>query len=403
MNPIFRLYMLAILVSYFPLQAQHAKNAQQNFEQGENALNAGHYTEALEFFNKCLSFDPSFQEAYYLRAATKEQLEDLPGAQTDYSIFLEFKPEHTEALFSRGVLRFKIKLYELAREDFLKLLVLPPGETHSIFYRKTTFESGVNQIMTTQGAKDFVFNYLGLIETELKSYDQAIAYFDSALAINPKDPDYFVHRGLARESKGDKAGAKKDYEQASVLDPDHGLAQYNLGALARQEGNPDETEKYLTGAIDRNPDLPYPYQERAFFRMEKGDLKGALNDYNKALKIQSSDPESWLNRGLVKEKLRDFNGAFADFTQAIELKHNLERAWLSRGNVLSKMGKLKEAVEDYSVAITYWPEYTLAYYNRGIVYHRLGFLKEACADITKAQTLGMKLNSAIQNRICNNN
>src|SRR5687767_6302517 len=61
-------------------------DAKKLYEQGEEAHNAGNYKLALDYFNKCLKESPGFADAYFTRGATREQLQDLSGANTDYNI-----------------------------------------------------------------------------------------------------------------------------------------------------------------------------------------------------------------------------------------------------------------------------------------------------------------------------
>jgi len=384
------------------LAQDYRKRADELFEAGELAYNSGKYDEALQQFNQCLVADAGYYEAYTSRAATKERLKDWNGAVTDYSIYLEKYPHQSEALFSRGLARYQAAQYEAASEDFKKFLQLPSsGETQSIFYRQSTFGGGTDQIISAQGSiKDYVLNYIGLAEYKLKHYYIALAYFDSAIIINPKEADYYVHRGLTKQDQNNLDGAEADYQKALSLNENHSIAHHNLGILMSKKENPSAVEEQLNKAIELNPELSYPYLERAYFRLNQGYLKGALEDYDKAIALNNTDADSWINRGLVKEKLQDFTGAYKDFTRAIALKKNYEKAWFCRGNVLSKMNKLSESAEDYSVAILYYPEYTQAYVNRAIVRHRLGQLKEACSDIQIAESLHAEGIERIKTVVC---
>ena len=174
------------------------------YEQGEAAHNAGNYELALDYFNRCLKENPGFADAYFTRGSTREQLQDLAGANTDYNIYLELKPDQPEALLCRATVRYQLGLYEQSKEDFLKLLTLPVGETQTIFYNQSASASGANQIMTAQGAiKPQIFNYLGLVETKLGHYKEAIMWLDSAIALRRKEADYYVNRGIAKEGMND--------------------------------------------------------------------------------------------------------------------------------------------------------------------------------------------------------
>jgi tetratricopeptide (TPR) repeat protein len=382
-------------------QAEKDHKAGWYFEEGEKAMEQKHWNYALTFFNQCLQKEPYFPDAYYSRGMIKEQLKDFNGALTDYNIYLELRPEHFEALLNRAALRYRLGQYDQAKTDFEKLITMPQGETSTVFFRQEIFASSVNKIFTTQGSdKAYLYNYVGLCETKLDDLAKAISHFTLAIEGHPYEADYYVNRGLAKEKSGHLDEARGDYHEALKYNAQHEVAKHNLSALNKKQGNKEDANQLLNDAINNNPLLPYPYAERGFARMERKDWPGALEDYNQAIQIDSTNEEYFLNRALIKEKLKNFDGAYRDYSKAIQFKPNFEKAWLNRGNLLSRSNRLPEAVEDYTVAIFYFPEYATAYYNRGIANHRLHKLIEACKDISKAEELGLNVEPSMKKSIC---
>ena len=312
-------------------------------------------------------------------------MRDYTGALFDYSLALELKSDFAEALLRCARIHYRTGRYNDAERDFRKLLTIPQGETHDIIYRKSSYEQGINRIITAQGATDIVFNYLGLIELKKERYREAIVWFDSAINLFNADADYYVNRGTAKEKLLHYDAARADFEMALRKSPDNAFAQQHLSSLARTQGKINESNRYLSESIERNPHLPYAYLERAYYRNETCDYKGALEDYTAALKIDSLDAEVWVNRVLTFEKVNQLEAAYHDFTQAIKLDESLENAWLCRANILVKQNKLSEAIDDYCIAIYLDPNYALAYYNRGLVKYRVGNPLSACEDVTKAE------------------
>ena len=388
------------LIIAFRAYPQETQSAEALLEAGVRLQESGDHHRAIVLFNQCIYLYPALAEAYVLRASSKEQLQELQSALTDYSLSLELMPDQYEVLLMRGTLLFRMELYERARTDFLKLLDFPFGETTTIFYRKSAHSEGTDKILTAQGfIKPQVYNYLGLIEMKLNRCERAIAYADSAILLNTTEADYYVNRALAKQSCN-HAAFMKDFESALALDPEHPLALHNLAVLNAKKGSYLEAEQQLTEAIERDSTFFSSYVERGYYRLQRGNYRGALSDYNQALQLISSDPEVWVNRGITKEKLKDFKGAYSDFTHAIDLQENLAIAWLNRGNLFTKEGRYKEAIEDYTVAITFDEGYAAAYYNRAVAHHRLKLLHEACDDLTRAGKLGFKVDARMKELFC---
>lgn len=390
-----------LMICIFDAYSQDKRvNSYALYQKAEAAHNSGNYQLALEYLNRCLKESPGYADAYFTRGATREQLRDLAGANTDYNIYLELKPDQPEALFSRAVVRYRLGLYDQAKADFLKVLKLPPGETQTVFFNQSASAAGKNQIVTIQGnLQPQLLNYLGLVDTKLGKPKEAVMWLDSAISLDPSQADFFVNRGIAKEALND-ATAEQDYTKALSLQPEHTVALHNIAVLKRKRGEPSNLENELERAIESDSSMLYPYLERAYQRMEGGYFKGALEDYDRALNIQDKDPEIWLNRGHVYEKLNELKSAFSDYTKAISLNEKYDKAWLNRGNVLSKQGRLEEAVEDYTVAITYNPSYAAAYYNRAIARQRLKQYTEACSDLKKAESLGLAVPEKMSKELC---
>ncbi|HEY5750432.1 MAG TPA: tetratricopeptide repeat protein [Chryseolinea sp.] len=389
-----------LFLSTYSWAQEKKSTTRQRFEQATAAYDAGKFAEALPLFDKTLQETPGNMDAYLLRAATREQLNDLAGANTDYSIYLEHYPDRADALYSRAQVLFRLGLYAQAKDDFTKLLTLYPGETTTVYFNTSASATGKNQVMTMQGPMQApLYNYLGLTETKLKNYKTAIHWIDSAIQLQSKDADYYVNRGIAKEGLKDST-AIADYQKALKINPQHAIALHNIAILQRNEGNKDASRDQLEAAIDSDSSMLYPYLERANQRLEGGYYKGALDDYDKALTINDKDPRIWTNRGIVKERLNDLKGAFSDYTQAIELDEKFDKAWLNRGNVLIKQSRYKEAIEDYTIVLLYNAESGTAYYNRAIAKQKMKLLTEACDDLKKAEALGQAVTEKMKKEFC---
>ena len=72
------------------------------------------------------------------------------------------------------------------------------------------------------------------------------------------------------------------------------------------------------------------YYNQAKAKHKLNDYKGAIADYNKAIKLNPRDT-AYYNRGCAKFDLKDYNGALEDFTKAIELDPTFANAYYNRG------------------------------------------------------------------------
>lgn len=386
-----------------PADSEKRRSADYYYRRGEVQLDKQNWHEALQHFNAALRQNHLLYDAYYSRAIVFDHLDSLNKAVTDYNIYLEFKPEHHEALFGRSQVRMRLGQYDLAKQDLMKVLKLPPGETTAIFFRQDANTGMVDRMFTSNGAKGYIYNALGLVDIKLQQYGEAILYFDSALYATPGDPEILVSRGLAHEGNRDTTAAISDYQRALRANSQHIAARQNLDAITEGKNVTVDESKWYDEAVEENPYTASVYAERAFMNFEKGNYVKALTDYNKAISLDSMEPAYFLNRGLIKEMLHDSDGAYADYTAAIRMQSDFEKAWVNRGNLLTKLGKLEDAISDYSVVIGKRPEFASAYYNRAIARNKLKQKDLACDDLHTAERLGLPVDPKAKKTICGSN
>ena len=115
------------------------------------------------------------------------------------------------------------------------------------------------------------------------------------------------------------------------------------------------------------------------------DYKGALADFDEAIKLDSEYAEAYFYRGLSKYKLNDLNGGLADYDKAIELEPS-KNPWyyLNRGFIKSDLKDDTGEIADYDKAIELDPGFANAYYVRGIFKVDQGSFEDAQKDFDKA-------------------
>ena len=147
-----------------------------------------------------------------------------------------------------------------------------------------------------------------------------------------------------------------------------------------------------------NPTDANGYYSQGLAFAEQGDYRGALANYEQAIKLDPNYAEAYVGRGVAYSNLGEKQKAIDDYSQAIKLNPNYAAAYNNRGLAYSNLGEKQKAIDDYNQAIKLNPNYANAYNNRGIVYYNLGEKQKAIDDYNQAIKLNPNLAQAYNNR-----
>lgn len=97
---------------------------------------------------------------------------------------------------------------------------------------------------------------------------------------------------------------------------------------------------------------------------------------------------TYSNRGIILARDGQFDKAIEDQNKALKIDATLARAYINRANAYYRAGRHEEALADYDQAVALSQAiFAPAYYNRAIVHRKLGHQEAALHDLQQATTL----------------
>jgi tetratricopeptide (TPR) repeat protein len=160
---------------------------------------------------------------------------------------------------------------------------------------------------------------------------QALAVFDQLFTLQPDFASAITERAFLRETLGDFAGAKVDYDRVLELAPLRENSWSHaawIRALLNEdlEGASRRCDRAL--AIGRSLDA---VDSCGFVAFQRGDFAGALALYDEALRLSPRSDTSRYMRGLTRLRLgREAEGR-ADIAKALKSAPSLADLWTRRG------------------------------------------------------------------------
>ena len=194
------------------------------------------------------------------------------------------------------------------------------------------------------------YHWRGVIWSDKKEYDIAIADYKEAIRLDPQNESAFISRGLAWKNKKEFDKAIADFNEAIRLDPQDTTAFNNRGTawLGKQEY--DKAIADFNEAIRLDPQDAFAFNNRGIAWNDKEEYNKALADFNEAIRLDPQNATVFVNRGIGWRKKKEYDKALADFNVAIRLDPQYasafnNRAWLMATCPDARVRDGKRAVE----------------------------------------------------------
>ncbi len=138
--------------------------------------------------------------------------------------------------------------------------------------------------------------------------------------------------------------------------------------------------------------LRYPGNHLAWYlrasARENSDVTGKIADYSKSVALKSANPDAYNNLGNIYSAAGKYPEALENYNMALKYDTTLAEALNNRGAVKAIGGDLPGALLDINRALAVKPAYKDAYRNRGLVRLRMNKLSAARDDWKIAVELG---------------
>lgn len=183
------------------------------------------------------------------------------------------------------------------------------------------------------------FNNLAGLLADRKQYDQAIAYYNRALEIDPDYDDARSNLGNVLAEQGKREEAIAQYREALRRKPNSLVAHHNLGLALTREGKIDEAIEHYRKAVEINSGFLEGQNNLGLLLASRGEYQEAIGHLRKAIEISPEFPLAHVNLGDVLIALGQRSEAIAEFRKALEIDPNLASARASLDRALAAAPK----------------------------------------------------------------
>ena len=210
------------------------------------------------------------------------------------------------------------------------------------------------------------------------------ALADLIRAQHPAQPNFSIELGDAMRHTGDISDAIDAYRQALTVDPLSSRAQRRLGVALGSAGHTDEALAVLNTALDREPDNPLLWYEKAFIESKSQSLDKATADLRKALQLRPDFADAQNNLGSVLAETGDLHGAESSFRAALTVNPYDSATRANLGRLLAGESDWKQAAFQLQQAVALNKTNANAHADYAVVLLQLQRIPEAKAEAKAA-------------------
>lgn len=331
----------------FGLQAKAQYDKNYIYYMSQNSIVNKQYYEAISLLTILIDADSVSRDGYFLRAVAKYNLNDLIGAEQDFSSAIRINPVYVEAYQYRAITRSIMGNWDDAINDFKKALAIRPD------YIGTYYSRGVTFLMCQQ-------------------FDNAIADFNKFIQKNPKAMEAYLNRGSAYLMLKDTLRAFKDFDKAVEVKPRSSEALTRRGTILSIMNRTKESLEDFNKAIFYDKENKIAFFNRALLYARDHKPTKAIDDFSSVIALDSTNSLTYFNRAITKAQIGDFNSAMHDYDKVVELSPGNVLGYYNRAALAVRLGDMEKALNDYSSTIDLYPDFANAYLARASVRYQLG-------------------------------
>ena len=317
------------------------------------------------FTNAALLEPNEMRWAYYLGHVERMRNEPAKAAGF-FERALALQSDHVPSLVWLGEMRLVQGKPDAARPPLEKAIVLQPREAAAL-YR------------------------LGRADLEARDYSHAASHLEAALAIRPQASSIHYPLALAYRGLGDAPRAEAQMRlrgnvDVAPVDPlmqqvagllQNAAAAEVRGAEALGKRQWPEAVTYLRQAIEAAPDNAFTRLNLGTALFETGDAKGALEQFQLAVKLSPSLAKAHYGIGVVMEAADRDGDAIEAFSAAVMADPSSVEARLSLADGLRRTGRMEESLPHYAEIIKASPAASQARFGYAMALVRLRRFPEA--------------------------
>ncbi|MEY3579393.1 MAG: hypothetical protein RI984_497 [Pseudomonadota bacterium] len=303
-------------------------NTQEKLLEAITLQNSGDFKKATALFLQILKNHPDNVFALYSLTAIESNAGNTTAALNYVNRALKFGPHFAPAHMARSVIYFRMGQVKEALEDIENAIRLQPDLAGAEVHRQAIINIGsqapaASHSLAGPGA---ALNLKALELQQRGQLDEAAALFHQVLAMQPQD---FV-------------------------------AQYSLGVISSNQGNPEQALNWLTGAVAADPSNAQAQYALATTLQGMALYEQALDAFDRSLTLNPKYMEAYNNKATLLHSMNRHLDALKTLEVALTADPTDQKSLNNKGYLLTEFKQNAIAATVFKHLLTLNPDYEYA-------------------------------------------
>ncbi len=330
------------------------------FNLGQASLRNSNNQNAELALSQALKLKPESPETLYLLAQVYNN-ESRPLDALDLLVRAnKLAPENPDILYLMSQISISQKYYEDAIPLLEKALLIAPGRPDLIAL-------------------------LGESYFKSDKIDKSIAQFKQLIEIQPSVRAYSF-LGLSHTYLGRFNEARQDFQDGLKLDPHNSFCLFQLGYIARMQGDFSGAEAIFQRVLRANPNYPHALLELANIRIDNKKFAEAAELLRRYVRISSDPATGYYKLAMVEKNLHETVAAERDLAQFQTLSKDASISshpydnlfdYLDNRSRLAPRAQVQQDLADLTEQLKLHPNQPEALYALAEAYLKSGKVEEA--------------------------
>lgn len=314
------------------------------------------YEDAIRCLDKALEIDPTRPDFWHSKGGLHRNRGEYQKALECFDKSIRIKPTRLNWK-DKGYTYYQFKAYKKAVECYDKALKMGPslsseaaeiwqdkGEAFKSLNREKDAEKCFRKSEKAKEQLAIESRNQGIDLCKRGMYEDAIASFDAALRINPKDEVAWSNKGAVSSLLGRFEDAVEFSDEALAINPKAEIALNAKGVALIKLGKPKDAIYYLDEILKSNPVDITAWSNKGLASYELGLFEDAIECYDKVLEIDPNAVAACGSKGLAFYELGLFEDAISCYDKVLEINPRDVFAWGNTGIILDKLGRDNDAI-----------------------------------------------------------